>query len=183
MAARGTAARRYAEAVFELADQSEALVRWSGDLRTIADFISEADVSRVIMNNRVPREQKDRLLQAGLAGEISKQAMNLASILNQRNKLGLARQIQRLFQEMVDERQGIAHATVTTAVALSDEEQRAIAGRLSSFTGKHVDVTPVVDESIVGGIVARIGDQLIDGSTRTRLVALRRQLEAGRISR
>jgi F-type H+-transporting ATPase subunit delta len=78
---------------------------------------------------------------------------------------------------MLDDRRGIAHATVTTAVALSDEERRAVTGKLSSITGKQVDITSVVDESIIGGVVARIGDQLIDGSTRTRLLALKRRLE------
>ena len=103
--------------------------------------------------------------------------MNLVRVLNERNKLMLARGIQTAFQEMVDERLGIAHATVTTAVQLSDEERNAIAAKLSSMTGKRVDVTAVVDESIIAGVIARIGDQLIDGSTRTRLIALKRRLE------
>ncbi|MHB8377115.1 MAG: F0F1 ATP synthase subunit delta, partial [Dehalococcoidia bacterium] len=81
------------------------------------------------------------------------------------------------FGEQVDERRGIAHALVTTAVPLSDDERGAVAARLSAITGKTVDVVPVVDPAIIGGVVARIGDQLIDGSTRTRLKALRRSLE------
>jgi F-type H+-transporting ATPase subunit delta len=59
---------------------------------------------------------------------------------------------------------------------LADEERSAVAAKLSSLTGKQVDVTPVVDESIIGGVIARIGDQLIDGSTKTRLQALKRRL-------
>jgi F-type H+-transporting ATPase subunit delta len=176
-AAASASARRYAEAVFSLAAEQNSLVQWSGDLRTIADFVGEADVSRVLSSNRVPRTEKVRLLSAGLENETGPLAWNLVRILEQRGKIGLAREIQTAFQEMVDERQGIAHATVTTAVALSDDERRAIESRLSAITGKQVDVTPVVDESIIGGVVARIGDQLIDGSTRSRLVALKRRLE------
>ena len=67
---------------------------------------------------------------------------------------------------------------MTTAVPLSDDERRAVTEQLSRVTGKRVDVTPVVDESIIGGVVARIGDQLIDGSTRSRLVALKRRINA-----
>ena len=174
--ASSASARRYAEAVFELAADSDAIEQWSSDLRSLADFTAETDVARMLQSARAPKEQKERLLRAGLEGQVSAQAMNLARLLNDRNKIGLAAGIQRRFQELADERAGIAHATVTTAVALSDDERRQIEGRLSSMTGKRVDVTPVVDESIIGGIVARIGDQLIDGSTRTKLVALKRRL-------
>ena len=84
--------------------------------------------------------------------------------------------MQTAFQEKVDERLNIAHATVTTAVPLADDERAAVAAKLSSLTGKQVDVTSVVDESIIGGVIARVCDQLIDGSTRSRLVALKRRL-------
>jgi F-type H+-transporting ATPase subunit delta len=103
--------------------------------------------------------------------------MNLLRLLEQRGKATLARAIQIAFQEMLDVRRGIAHAVVTTAVAIDDGERAAIATKLSSLTGKQVDVTSVVDPAIIGGIIARIGDQLVDGSTRSRLAALKRNLQ------
>jgi len=177
VAARGVSARRYAEAVFELAAESNALDAWSRDMETIADFAGEADVTRVLEGGRVPQSEKVRLMAAGVGEHISPLAMNLVKLLAARNKLHLSRGIQTALQELADERKGIAHATVTTAVALADDEKQAIAARLSSLTGKRVDVTSVVDASIIGGVIARIGDQLIDGSTRTRLVALKRHIE------
>ncbi len=125
----------------------------------------------------MPREEKLRLLDAGLKAYVSPLAMNLVRLLEQRGKIALARDIQVAFQTMLDERRGVAHAVVTTAVPLADDERAAIASKLSSMTGKQVDVTPVVDASIIGGIIARIGDQLVDGSTRSRLAALKRSLE------
>jgi F-type H+-transporting ATPase subunit delta len=169
--------RRYAEAVLDLAVDDNALDAWSRDLRTIAGFTGEPDVAGIIASVRVPRAERMRLLEAGLSGQVSPLALNLVRLLNERDRAGLAGGIQRAFQEMADERRGIAHATVTTAVALADDERAAIAAKLSSMTGKQVDVTSVVDESIIGGVIARIGDQLIDGSTRTRLVALKRRLQ------
>ena len=177
MASSAVSARRYAEAVFALAVEGTAASQWSGDLRVIAEFTGEPDVAGILGSTRVPREQKLRLVEAGLKSNVGPLAMNLVRLLNERSKLGIAREIQTTFQEMLDERQGIAHATVTTAVALSDDERRAVATKLSSLTGKQVDVTSVVDESIIGGLIARIGDQLIDGSTRSRLIALKRKLE------
>ncbi len=177
MASRAISARRYAEAVFDLADETETFAQWSRDLQTIAGFADEADVRQILSSAKVPREEKLRLLSAGLEVHVSAQAMNLVRLLNERDKLDLAPEIRRVFQEKLDEREGIAHAVVTTAVPLTDDERRAVASRLSALTGKQVDVTPVVDASIIGGVVARIGDQLIDGSTRARLSALRRTLK------
>jgi F-type H+-transporting ATPase subunit delta len=170
-------ARRYAEAAFALAEESDTLDRWSGDLLTIANFAGEPEVAGIVSSGRVPRDEKMRLLDAGLKAYLSPLAMNLVGLLAQRGKLGLAREIQVAFQEKVDAKRGIAHAVVTTAVPLADDERAAIATKLSSLTGKQVNVTTVVDPSIIGGIVARIGDQLVDASTRSRLVALKRSLE------
>jgi F-type H+-transporting ATPase subunit delta len=181
MAASSISARRYAEAVFDIADEEEKFLAWGADLQTIVGFTEESDVAKIIGSVRVPRDEKMRLLNAGLKGQISDEAMSLVRILNDREKVPLAGDIARIFDEKVDERRGVAHAVVTTAVPLTDDEAAAVAARLSSITGKTVDITPVVDPSIIGGVIARIGDQLIDASTRTRLKALRRSLEtAGR---
>ena len=177
MAASVASARRYAEAAFALAVESDTLDRWSGDLLTIANFVDEPEVRDILLSGRVPRDEKLRLLDAGIKGYISAHAMNLVRLLEQRGKATLARAIQIAFQEMLDERRGVAHAVVTTAVPIDDGERTAIAAKLSSLTGKQVDVTSLVDPAIIGGIVARIGDQLVDGSTRSRLAALKRNLQ------
>jgi F-type H+-transporting ATPase subunit delta len=176
VASRGASARRYAEAVFELASERDTIDAWTRDLQTIADFASEPDVARVLESGRIPASEKLRLLTVALEPHVSTLAMNLVKLLAQRNKLHLSRQIFDAFRERADDRRGVAHATVTTAVPLADDERQAIATRLSTLTGKRVDVTPVVDDAIIGGLVARIGDQLIDGSTRTKLIALKRRL-------
>jgi F-type H+-transporting ATPase subunit delta len=178
VASKGASARRYAEAVFELAAERDSIEPWSRDLQSIAGFVAEADVARVLESGRVPASEKLRLVAAALEPHVSTLAMNLVRLLAGRNKLHLAGDIYAAFLERADDRSGVAHATVTTAVPLADDERQAIATRLSTLTGKRVDVAPVVDESIIGGVVARIGDQLIDGSTRTKLIALKRRLAA-----
>ena len=177
MASRAASARRYAEAVFEVASETGSFESWEQDLRTIADFASDADVTRLLASGQMPRDEKLRLLSVGLEAAVGPLAWNLVRLLEQRGKVDLAREIQTVFQERVDEQRGVAHAVVTTAVTLDDGERAAIAQRLSTITGKQVDITSVVDPAIIGGVVARIGDELIDGSTRSKLVALKRRLE------
>jgi F-type H+-transporting ATPase subunit delta len=86
-------------------------------------------------------------------------------------------QIARIFGEMLDEHTGVARAQVVSAVPLSDEERSAVIDRLRSMTGaQDIRLEGVIDPSIIGGLIVRVGDQLIDGSTRSRLIQLRRQL-------
>ena len=76
----------------------------------------------------------------------------------------------------MDEHRGIAHATVVTAVPLSDAEREAVEKRLGEMSGMQVIAHMEVEPEIVGGLVARIGDKVIDGSTRAKLLALKRSL-------
>jgi F-type H+-transporting ATPase subunit delta len=179
MALRGASARRYAEAVFELAAEGNQLDQWANDLGTIADFVTQADVARLLNSTSVPASAKEQLLSAGLQRELfSPLAWNLVRLLLSRQKLHLAPAIAEVYRQMADDRRGVAHATVTTAVPLSADETNAVVQRLTQITGKRVDVEPVVDESIIGGNNARIADQLNDGSTRTKHVALKRRIAA-----
>src|SRR5205807_7039422 len=107
-------------------------------------------------------------------------ALNFARLLVQRRRVALAPQVVEDFNQMADDYLGLAHAEVTTAVPVSQQEQQLIAEQLSRLTGKRVDVRIRTDPSIIGGMVARVGDRLIDGSTRSRLLALRSRLEAAR---
>jgi F-type H+-transporting ATPase subunit delta len=177
MASRAVSARRYAEAIIELARETNTLDVWVADLRTITGFMSDGQVKRLLASTRVPREEKLKLLATGVQEEVSPMAWNLVRLLEQRGKIELVPDILAVFQAMVDDSRGIAHALVTTAVALDDDERAMITSRLSTLTGKQIELTSAVDASIIGGLVARIGDQLIDGSTKSKLIALKRRLE------
>ncbi len=170
------AARRYAEAAFELALERDDLDRWAGDLRALAGVLAEPGAVAFFDSARVPDAQKERVLEQVLEG-IGPLAWNLARLLVSRGRLGLGPQIALAFQELLDGHRGVAQAQVTTAVPLTASQADAVAARLGELTGKQVVVEAHEDPQIIGGLVARIGDQLIDGSTRARLESLKRELE------
>jgi F-type H+-transporting ATPase subunit delta len=176
---REIAARRYAEAVFQIARDQGTLDQWRADLQTIAGVFADPEVLGLLENANVPHEAKEDVLDRTLQ-EVSPLALNFARLLVQRRRVALAPQVADVFRELADAYLGIAHAEVTTAVDVDGNERRLIAQRLSQLTGKHVDVHTHSDPAILGGMVARIGDRLIDGSTRTRLQMLRRRLETAR---
>ena len=83
------------------------------------------------------------------------------------------------FRRLDNERKGITHATATSASPLTKDEVAALARRLEEYTGGRVELDVQVDPSLLGGLVVRVGDRLIDGSVRSRLERLRNQLVSG----
>jgi F-type H+-transporting ATPase subunit delta len=169
------AAKRYAQAAFDIARERDELDRWVEDLQVIADLAAQPGVVEFLASSRVPFEVKERLLASGLA-DVSPLALNLARLLVQKGRIAMAEQVRDEYQSLLDEHRGVAQALVLTAVPLSDDEERAVGQRLRELTGKEIVLERQVDPEIMGGLVARVGDRLIDGSTRTRLLALRRLL-------
>lgn len=177
---RDIAAKRYAEAAYQIAREQGQQERWLEGLRQMAALFAEPQAQAFLDDARVPARAKMELVERALTG-LDPLVLNLARLLVQRRRAALGPQIVEAFQELWDEERGIAHALVTTAVPLSEEERQAVARRLSEISGKQVVVETRVDEGIIGGLVARIGDRLIDGSTRSKLLALKRQLEEARL--
>ena len=172
---RDPAAKRYAQAAFELARDKAELDVWDRDLSALGEALTTPGAMPFLASRQMPEEAKQDFLRR-VIGQPAPLVWNLLRLLSQKNRLSLLPQIIEAFQQLVDEERGIAHAQIVTAVPMSGEERAAIARRLSELTGKQVQIETREDPEILGGLVARIGDRLIDGSTKTRLIALKRQL-------
>ena len=179
MARLGSAARRYAEAVFELAERDNALDRWHEDLRLAAGVTADEAISRVINSPMVPLAKREKLVEQLFASRLSKPAFNLVRLLVQRGSLELVGPIAGEYQRLLNKKRGIVSAVVTSAQPLTDDEDAAIRGRVAELTGTTVDVRTAVDPALIGGLTVKIGDRLIDASVRGRLERLREQLLAG----
>lgn len=176
---REVAAKRYAEAAYLLARENGAEEAWSNGLAAMTTLFGDPQAQALLESTRVPAADKLELVERALAG-VDPMVLNLARLLLHRRRTSLGPQIANAFQELLDEARGVSHALVTTAVPLSQEDVRAAAQRLGEITGRQVMVETRVDDSILGGLVARIGDRLIDGSTKSKLAALRQQLQGAR---
>lgn len=170
------AAKRYAEAVFGIASDTRTEDQWRQDLASIAELARFPGVEAFLNNAKVTPAEQQRLIDTGLR-DLSPQAINLARLLLQRGRLLLAPQIAYEYDRMLDAARNIQHAEVTTAVPLDEASRRAVLERLRQLSGAtEIRLETRVDPDIIGGMIARIGDRLIDGSTRTRLVQLKRSL-------
>jgi len=175
MVARKAQARRYAQAVFEIAIEKEELDRWQADLEKLANLGGDDAFITLLENPKLHFDEKVRLL-SGWLSDINPLALNLVYLLVARGVLSMIGEIADEYQRLLDSYQGIERAEVTTAVPLADEDKLRLEGRLEAVVGKKVVVTSEVDPSIIGGIVARISGKLLDGSTRNRLETLKRRL-------
>ena len=171
----GASAKRYAQAIFQIAQDRNLLDQLQSDLDAISAAYQDNSFATVLDSPRVPFGSKEELVRRQFAG-LSPIALNVALLLVTKGRVELAPAIAQEFSALADEVKNIAHAEVTTAVPLSSAEQSAITTRLAALTGKQIILHPSVDPAIIGGLVAKVGDQLIDGSTRTRLSQLRRTL-------
>ena len=169
------AAKRYARAAFELAQQDGNLGTWEGPIDQIAEFMADPDVKLVLENTRVDEAAKLQLIAAAF-GTLPAMPLNLARLLVRKKRTALAPDISSQFKVMVQEVSGIERVHATTAVALTDTERTQLQARLRQSTGHEVVLETAVDPALLGGLVVQIGDRLVDASTRSRLQALRKQL-------
>ena len=109
-------------------------------------------------------------------GEVNPLALNLVRLLIARDSIGIVGDIAEEYQHLLDGYHGIVPAEVVTAVPIDDSDVQRLTENLSAFVGKKVVLKSAVDPDIIGGIVARVGGKLLDGSTRSKLAALKREL-------
>jgi len=171
-------ARRRAQAVFRTALNKKELNRWQSDLRRIASLIKDEAFFALLENPEVRFDDKAKVLSERL-GDINPQALKLMSELVTKGRLAVISDIADEYQRLVDNYRGIEGAEVaevTTAIPLDDEDRLRLAQRITSIVGKPVVLKPKVDSSLIGGIIIRVGDKLIDGSIRSKLEALKREM-------
>ncbi len=167
--------RRFTRAVFEIALEKNELDMWQSYLRKIAGISDDSNIMALLHNPKLDFGIKAKLLTERL-GDIDPLASNLANMLVARGRLSMAGDIADEYQRLLDKHRGIEHAEVTAAIPIGDEDRQTLAERLSAMVGKKVMVESEVDASLVGGIVVRVGGKLLDGSTRSTLLALKKEL-------
>jgi len=175
VAARGVA-KRYAQATFEIARESGTEQQWLEDLTTLANAASDPSVGDYFTSPNVAEQAKLGALGQILPGANQQLVRNLASMLVQRRRFDILPELLEVYRDLLLKAQGIAIAEVTTAVELTAAEQQAIQAKLSKAVGQQIEMRMRVDPSMVGGLVARIGDLLIDGSVESQLRNLRASL-------
>ena len=178
MARRDSAPRRYAEAAFEIGLRDGTVEAWRAELEGAASTLQSAELSEALANPAIPVQQRADIV-GGVFADLGEPVRNLILLLLKRGRIRQLPRVAAEFRRLDDKRNNIVHATATSAAPLDDAELRAITARLEQMSGSQVALETAVDPDLIGGIVVRIGDSLIDGSVRGRLERLRNQLASG----
>jgi len=171
-------ARRYSQAIFRMALENKDMNRWQSDLRKASSLMKDTALFSLIANPQVEVDKKSKTLEQRL-GDVNPMVIKLLLLLAAKSRLALIDDIAEEYQASVDNYRGIEGTEVaefTTAIPLDDDDQLKVAERITEIIGKPVLLRPKVDPGIIGGIIIRVGDKLIDGSLRSKLAALRKDL-------
>jgi F-type H+-transporting ATPase subunit delta len=177
---QSTIARNYAEALLELAKRAEDLRGWGTLIQSIADAMRGDPRLRVFLETpRVDAATKNALLRKALADRApSKFVRFVESVVSHRRQM-LIPEIAQEYMDLVDQAENRMHANVTVALEADEKTRKLIADRLSKVFAKTVVPHLTVDPRILGGVVVRIGDTVMDGSVRRKLGSLRQRLLSG----
>jgi len=170
-------ARRFAQAAFQIAQEADQLSEWRDDLTTIARALgNNEELATLLDSPQVPVETKLKVLDEVLGDGVGLLPRNLVGLLASRSAVVVVPEIVDHFEAMLDASQGVVRADVTTAVKLSADQTAQLTKTLSEVVGADVKVETRVDPAVLGGMIARVGDRVIDGSLRTKLQTMKREI-------
>ena len=164
----------YAEALVAVVQAEGDLAATEDELFAVAQALAGSDELReVLADRRIPAARRQQIVEDLLGGQAAETTVALVSMVV---GAGRGSDLVRIIEAAVERSAGLrnkAVAEVRSAIALSDDQQQRLAGALQQATGKDVTVKVIVDPSVMGGLVTRIGDEVIDGSVRARINQLR----------
>lgn len=169
-------AKRYAKAVFELAQEEDQIEVWQRRLDALRAVLTDPEAAEVLASPAIPPARRAEALESLATDEIGREGLNLGRMLVAVRRPDLIEGIVEEYGALADVAAGRVRATAITAVALEADDEMRIARDLSSRLGKDVRLEVKVDPAIIGGLVLHVGDRLIDASVATRLQQLRRRL-------
>jgi len=169
MAELATVARPYAEAVFRLAKESNALPAWSDALNLIATVYRDPQMQAAVANPKVTPAEIERLMLAICGERIDGVARNLIQLLVHNRRLSLLTEIRALFEQLKLKDEGKLDAKISSAFPMEDAQRNHVVNLLSSRFKRKINATVIVDANLIGGIKVEVGDKIWDASVRGRL--------------
>lgn len=164
MAEKSTIARPYAEAIFSLALDEAKLSDWSDMLQLAAAVAADEQMQDIIGNTNVNKSELAQLFIDVLGKKLNEQGQNMINVLADNRRLGFLPEIAEQYEVLRADQEKTIEAEIVSAFVVSDDQQKQIAEKLKAKLGREVTLTCSVDDSLIGGLVIKAGDMVIDGS-------------------
>lgn len=167
-----TAARPYANAVYDIAHETGALDSWSDALANLASVVSDAQMSELLDNPELGKNQKSELIIQVLGDKLTEQQQNLVKLMAENSRLKLIPDVVEQFEVARAKAENKVDAEVVSAFELSAEQTSELINTLKNTLGCDVTLTTTIDKSLIGGVVIKAGDTIIDASMKSQLESL-----------
>ena len=176
MSELATLARPYASAVFKRAKETGSTKKWTQQLAFLSAVLNHADIAVIVDNPKISKKDLSELMVSICQEKINLEAENFLKLLIHNNRLNLIATIAQLFEAYKAEDEGYIDVEVATAYSFSKDAKQRFTATLEKTLGKKVNMNVTVDSSLIGGVLVRAGDRVIDGSIRGQLQQLAKRL-------
>ena len=170
-------ANRYAEALFQLSEEENITKEIYDELHDVVNIVKEnKELDNVLKSPLIATPEKVDLIEALFNNKINNNLKNFLKILVEKGRISSLRQIELIFKQLLNDKHNIIEGTVISAIPLTVEKVKELEEKLSKKYNKNVTLENKVDESILGGVLVRLGNTQIDGTVKTRLDNIKDQL-------
>ena len=168
---------RYAEALFQLSEEENITKEIYNELHDVVEVIkNNKELDNVLKSPLVAKNEKTQLIEALFNNKINNNLKNFLKILVEKGRISSLKSIELTFKELLNDKHNIIEGTVISAIALTEKQVKELEEKLSKKYNKNVTLENEVDQSILGGVLVRLGNTQIDGSVKTRLNNIKDQL-------
>jgi F-type H+-transporting ATPase subunit delta len=167
----------FVNALLEIAAKKGLMERIEKDLALVSDVITKhGKLEKTLFHPSITRNEKKKLIKKVFGASVSDLMVNFLNLLVDRRRERIVEFLPAIYKETVDASKGVINARVTTVAPLTESQMSGLKKRLDKLTGKNVEIEVVQDPQILGGILIRVGNKMIDGSIAGRLKNLRTRL-------
>ena len=171
-----TLARPYAQAAYRQAERESAVDTWSEGMELLAAVTGDPDLAKLLADPRVPADRVTDLVLDVCSDGLSPTMANFVRVLGEGRRLGLGPEIARLFAAERSRRAGRSAVEIVSAYELDPPQVELLAQAIGRRLGREITLETAVDDSLIGGVVIRVGDSVIDASLAGRLRELAQDL-------
>ena len=170
-------ASRYAEALFQIGEDENLVDLLYSELKAVVDIFDEnQEFFNIIKSPVISKREKIELIDNVFSKGLSSNSINFLKLLIEKNRISFIADIAMSYKERLNEKNNVIEGTVITAIPMNQDEIQELAKELSKKYNKNVTLENIVDKSILGGVLVRLGNEEIDGTVKTRLSKVKEQL-------
>lgn len=179
-----TIAKRYAQALLQIAQEKDTLDLYEKELNDVlASINADEHLNHIWYSERILTDDKRAAITELFTGKISDIVLNFLCLLIDKNREEYLPDIFHVYKSLADVSRNIVYAQVRTAAQLADKDYQELEAKLSAMTGKNVRLKVQIDPSLIGGLVVKIGDKVFDGSVVKRLAIMKKRLTEAQFSK